>query len=52
MASESVISTSLPIGGMHLACISHIGAENQVRSDIGLQEWNFDLTVTANVGVF
>lgn len=47
MASKSVNPTLFPIGGMHLVYISHLGAEKWVRSVIRLQEWDFDLTVTA-----
>lgn len=49
LASKSDNPTFLPIGGMHLVCFSHLGAEKQVRSLIRLQEWDFDLTVTARV---
>lgn len=46
VASRSDTPTLLPIGGMDLVCISHLGAENQVRSVTRLREWDFDLIVT------
>lgn len=52
VASKSDNPTFLPVGGMHLVYISHLGAEKQVRSVIRLQEWDFDFVTATVVGAF